>query len=131
MRRVVGFLQDGRLKNMLLGYEFPVFIVLMCFLSHITSFEWFFCAIILLSGFFAVLATDSMVPLITPACCLSLHISRVNAAVDPNSSDFYFSGKGLFASIPLIAIIVISFGIFFFSFILPFPPLSHFLLLYH
>lgn len=114
MTKIVGFLGDGRLKRMLLGYEYPIFVVLMCFLSHITSFEWFFCGVILLTGFFAVLATDSMLPLITPACCLSLHISRVNGAADPNSPDFYFSGAGLFASIPFIVIIAVSFGIFFF-----------------
>lgn len=112
--KVISFFKSQKLRDFFLGRYYPVFVVAMTFLSHITSFEWFFCAIILISAFYALLAYDSMVPLITPACCLAMHIARVNAAVNPASPDYYFSGAGLFASIPMIAFIVIAFGAFFF-----------------
>ena len=114
MAKVIDFLKSEKLRSFFLGRSYPVFVIALCFLSHISSVEWLFCAVILITAFYALLAYDSMVPLITPACCLALHISRVNAAVDPASPDFYFSGVGLIASIPMIALIAVAFGAFFF-----------------
>ena len=113
MTKVIDFMRGDRLRSFYLGNYYPIFVVAVCFLSHITSLEWLFCSIILITAFYGILMFDSMVPLITPACCLSLHIARVNSAVDPSSSDFYFSGSGLFVSILLITIIVASTVAFF------------------
>ena len=115
-KKTVNFLKGDKARDFFLGYYYPAVVIALTFISHITSLEWLFCALIMVPTFFAVLFYDSIVPLITPACCLAMHVARdnINGAVNPSSPDFYLSAGGVVFLVLMIILIVGSIGAFFF-----------------
>ena len=115
-KKTVVFLKGDKARDFFLGYYYPVVVIALTFISHVTSLEWLFCALILIPTFFAVLFYDSIVPLITPACCLAMHVARdnINGAVNPASPDFYLGDGGVVFLVLMIILIVGSIGTFFF-----------------
>lgn len=115
-KKTVAFLKGDKARSFFLGYYYPAVVIALAFISHITSAEPLFCALILIPTFFAVLFYDSVIPLITPACCLAMHVARdnINGAANPASPDFYLRGGGLVFLILMIILIVGSIGAFFF-----------------
>ena len=104
---------QNRLSAYFFGAGYPLTVGLLCFLSHVSSLEWLFGGVIVISASFALILTDSMRAILCPVACICYHIARVDGAQSKDSPDYYLSGIGAVVFSVLVLSFCLSAAIFF------------------
>ena len=95
-----------------LGRAYPFLIATFVLFGNITSLDYYVNFIITGLFVFAMIISDTVRPFFITACSYIYQISIPHAPGYPTYSDFFFSGWRRFASVILIAFVVLAFVIF-------------------
>lgn len=106
-------LSGGRLPQFFSGRLYPVLVLALAFIGHITGLEVFFAAIILLSASLAFMITSTSKPFITVATVFVFQVSIEHTPGVPTMSDYYFTSWRLVAVIAVLSVFIISLLVFF------------------
>lgn len=80
------------LRRFFLGVAYPPLVCITVLLGHVLSLELLAVAAVLLSASAAMLVTDSLIPLITPAVTLTFVMSRAHSPGIPSFSGYMSDG---------------------------------------
>lgn len=106
-------LSSGRPAAFFNGRLYPVLVVTLALIGHITGLEVFTAAVILLSASVAFLLLPTSKPFIVVASSFIFQVSLEHAPGVPTMSDYYFTSWRLVAVIAVLALFIISLLVFF------------------
>lgn len=106
-------LSGGRLAAFFEGRLYPIAVLVLAFIGHISGLEVFTAGIILLSASLAFVILPTSKPFIVVATVFVFQVSLEHTPGVPTVSDYYFTSWRLVAVVSVLTVFIISLLIFF------------------